>query len=206
MEMPADSSKSFAVCPSGNHEAVCTRVIDLGTQEVHFNGETKCQRKVFLQWEISGASDDDGNPFLVGERYTLSSNEKSNLRKMLESWRGKRFDDSELGEGGFDIKKVIGAPCLVSVIQQESGGKTYANVRNVSPLPKGMQRPKPTTNTAYFSLHEHRYRADVYDSLSDGLKRVIAMSPEWKRMQDPLDEGSSEVEYHEYDADSDIPF
>ena len=130
-----DGGGNFEPAPAGTYRAVCVDVIDKGIVEVTYAGQTKRQHKVSIAWLIDEKRD-DGKPYLVFKRYTLSLNEKATLRKDLESWRGKPFTRAE--EMGFDVEAVLGANCLVNVQHAERGGKTYANVASVMPLMKGM--------------------------------------------------------------------
>ncbi len=125
----------FQPAPAGTYRAVCVDVIDKGIVEVTYQGKTKRQHKVSVAWLIDEKRD-DGKPYLVFKRYTLSLNEKATLRKDLESWRGKAFTRDE--EMGFDVEAVLGANCLLNVQHQKKGDKTYANVVSVMPLMKGM--------------------------------------------------------------------
>ena len=61
-------------------------------------------------------------------------NEKANLRKHLEGWRGKNFTDAEAED--FDLASVLGKPCMLIVSESENGGKTYSNIASVGPMPK----------------------------------------------------------------------
>ena len=81
---------------------------------------------------------------LISKTYTASMHEKAALSKDLESWRGRAFTDEE--RDGFDLKKVLGQPCLLNVIHENKGGTVYANIASVSPVPKGMP-VKPAVNT-----------------------------------------------------------
>lgn len=135
----AGDSKTFTPAPEGTHQAVCVDVIDKGLLPNRFK-EGTFQHKVDLAWQIDELRD-DGKRFLVFKRYTLSLNEKANLRHDLESWRGRPFTEDELR--GFDVESVIGANGLVNVQHNTRGEKTYANVKTVMALPKGMQRMFP---------------------------------------------------------------
>src|SRR5688572_9522594 len=108
----------FTPPPAGAFPAICHRFIDLGTQTSNFNGETKHQRKVMLSWEVADEQErmEDGRPYTISQRFTWSMHEKATLRKTLESWRGKAFEDSDFGPGGFDTRKLIGQPCMLSII------------------------------------------------------------------------------------------
>ena len=129
------SGEDFTPAPAGTYRAVCVDVIDKGIVEVTYAGKTKRQHKISLAWLIDERRD-DGKPYLVFKRYTLSLNEKATLRGDLESWRGKTFTRDE--EMGFDVEAVLGANCLLNVQHHTKGDKTYANVVSVMPLMKGM--------------------------------------------------------------------
>lgn len=134
--------KDFIPAPSGAHAAVCVDIVDLGVLEVTFGGKTKKQHKVYLAWQI-GEDMEDGKPFTVRKRYTLSLHEKAGLRKDLESWRGRPFTPVELE--GFDLEVLIGVPCMLSVLQEKKPGSNdiYANVKAIMRLPKGVLELKP---------------------------------------------------------------
>lgn len=130
----------FELAPGGLHQAVAVDVVDLGMLEVSFGGHTKQQRKVRISWQINEDMS-TGKPFLISKRYTLSLHEKSNLRRELESWRGRAFTEDELT--GFDLEKLIGANCQLNVQQVERNGKHYANIIGIVPLAKGMGKMEP---------------------------------------------------------------
>lgn len=134
----AGESGTFTPAPEGVHQAVCADVVDLGMIQ-GFGG--KLQRKIVIVWQIDETRDDDTR-FLLFKRYTLSLNEKATLRKDLEAWRGRAFTRDE--EMGFDVETVIGANCMLNVQHRQSqdGGKTYANVVSITPLPKALQKNK----------------------------------------------------------------
>ncbi len=132
------TEKSFTPAPTGSHQAVCVDIVDLGMVESTWDGEVKSQHKVAVVWQIAEPME-NGKPFLVRERYTLSLGDRAKLRPMLESWRGRPFTDVELD--AFDLESVIGANCILSIVhKQGSKGGTFANVASVAPLLKGMAK------------------------------------------------------------------
>jgi hypothetical protein len=133
----AGDGKAFAPAPAGVHQAVCVDVVDMGLLEVKFGGKVKHQHKVRLVWQIDEAME-DGKRFIVQRRYTKSLHEKANLRKDLESWRGRPFTEDELG--GFDLEKLLNANCFLNVVHTSKDGQIYANVASIMPLKKGMAR------------------------------------------------------------------
>lgn len=111
--------------PVGMVQAVCAFVNDIGIQKSDFNGKEITAQKVIVSWELSKKMD-DGRPYMVSKFYTLSLNEKANLRKDLESWRGKQFTQEELK--GFDIEKLIGVNCMLNIIVTDKGRSKVATV------------------------------------------------------------------------------
>lgn len=181
MHLPTPSEGgSFTPPPPGTHPAICYRFIDLGTQVTDYQGERKVARKVMISWEITDPDVrmDDGRPFIVSSRYTWSMHEKATLRKTLESWRGVPFVDSDFGAGGFNVKKLIGAGCFLSIIQKEKEGKMYANISGIVKLPKSMNAGTLVNETVYLSLDD--FDRDVFGKLGDGLQKIIKDSPEYQ--------------------------
>lgn len=176
LTMP-ENAGSFEIAPIGNHVAVCCRVLDLGTQKATYQGEEKRQRKIYIEWMISGEQKQDGEAFYVGERYTFSSHEKATLRKHLEAWRAKKFEDSDFGEGGFQIKNILGKPCMIQVVHADG----YANIANISSLPKsvGIATIEKPGALVFLSLESDEFDSNVFDSLSDKLQETIGASPEY---------------------------
>lgn len=177
MKLPKAPTSTFEKCPEGNHIAVCYEVLDLGTQEMNFQGEVKHKHMIWIGWETPDEQMDDGRPYVIGKRYTLSSHEKSTLRKHLESWRGKRFTDDELES--FDIANLIGAGCLLNVVHSENDGRTYANIEAVARLPKGTTAPPLVNDATYLSLEPDAFDANVFAGLSERMQETIAQSPEY---------------------------
>jgi hypothetical protein len=84
--------------------------------------------KCRIVWEINQTME-DGRRFIVTKQYSLSLHEKATLHKDLKTWRGKSFTFDELA--GFDVEKILGAPCQLVITQQEKDDVTYANVTAV---------------------------------------------------------------------------
>jgi hypothetical protein len=196
--MPKETASEFELAPADTLAAVCYRIIDLGTQEIDWQGAKKHQHKIMISWELD-AKMADGRPFSIHQRYTLSSSEKARLRKDLEAWRGVAFTDEDFGK--FDLGKLIGVPCLIQVIHNSSGGKTYANISSLMRLPKGMTAPALVNESIYFSLNP--FRKDLYEKLSDNLKETIAKSPEYQEaVKKAVPANNNQPTYDE----DDIPF
>lgn len=165
----------FAITPEGVYTARCYRIIDLGTQKGAEQFGGKEQHKVMISWELIGDKDDkmeDGRPFSIHKRYTVSLHEKAQLRHDLEAWRGKAFTAEELK--GFDLTNVLGAYCTIQVVHDETG--KYANVNAIMAY-KG-DKPKPVNENVVFDIDNPDM--DIFNSLSDSIKGQIMQTPEWQ--------------------------
>jgi hypothetical protein len=201
-----NQTREYKLVPEGSHLAICYGIVDLGTQENPWQGEVKLQRQCRLLWELHGEDAEgnpltleDGRPLSLSQRYTLSLNEKAKLRKMLVSWRGSDFTPKELR--GFDMRTIIGKPCLLTVTHSHKDGKTYANVENVTAVPAALKKlgvPDMINKRTYFSFGY--YDQDEFDALSEGFKKVIMRSPEYAQFSRTRPASSLN------DVDDDIPF
>ena len=147
----SNKNKSDPV-PAGTHHAVCYGVIAVGTQP---SEKFTPRQKIIVCFEIPSERitiKDQDLPRGISKRYTLSLNEKSNLRKDLQSWRGKPFTPTELD--GFDVSKVIGSNCLISVLHSDRAGAVYADISGISALPRQMASVRPENQPLYFNLIE----------------------------------------------------
>jgi len=161
----------FELTPAGNHIAVCYQVIDLGIQHGEYMGAPTSSHKVRIAWELSNELMSDGRPFSIGSIFTLSLSEKSNLRPLLESWRGRPFTEQELE--GFDLKNVLGAACMVNVIHKPNqAGQMRARVSSVSALPKGMQKPAISNPPLFYSIDDDKDGV-IYAKLDEWLQKMI---------------------------------
>jgi len=209
MFIPPPSGGSFTPVPAGNHVAICYRFIDLGTQKGEYKGKPKQDRKVIISWELPdelmGEGDYAGQPFTIGNRYTWSMSEKATLRKMLESWRNKPFtkDDFE-GQNRFNIKNILGKPCMLNVSQKTTDGNVYSNIASVGSLPKGMAPPALTNEIVYFSLEPSLYDPAVLEKFSDKIKETIRLSPEWQEVSGQKPSASYQGDPR--DLDDEVPF
>ncbi len=179
MSLTAGSSgRDFEIAPAGVHPSRCYRVIDLGTQTSEWQGETKRAHKVMLTWELLGDERmNDGRPFMVSKRFTMSTHEKSALRPFLEAWRGKPFTDAEIK--AFDVKSVLGAFCLLNVTHDARDGTTYANISGCMPIPKGM--PKPTGVNPLVSFDIDAPDMALFGTFGQKLQATIVSAPEWNK-------------------------
>lgn len=197
---------SFEQPPIGSHAARCIAIIDIGTQKTTFEGETQIRRQVIVRWELSNelmtTGDFAGKPFTVSKFYTASLHEKAGLRKDLVSWRSRDFTPEELK--GFDLKNILGHPCMLAVGLSEKG---KAKVTSVMGLPKGMVVPAQVNPSLNFSLNPEQFKAADFENLSKGFKEMVFVSPEYQALvgKSPQQERKHEAPMMQ-DEDADFPF
>lgn len=198
--------KDFDPVPEGSHFAICDMFVDLGIQDSNYNGQVKTQHKIYLRWQIPALrlkyTKDDvehEGPMAIGSKFTLSLHEKSALRKILQSWRGRAFTPEELKK--FDVTTILGAPCLITVTHapKEGGSGVYANIGAVAKLPAGVPVP---------SLEGEKllYDADnlgTFEKLRPWLQELIKGQ---KREDDPPEQRGSDMQPAYADLDDDVPF
>ena len=146
----------FTPIPEDLHLAICYGIWDLGSQFTHFSDRPV--HKVVIVWELPncrGEFERNGKmvnlPRAISKIYTVSLHEKANLRKNLESWRGRKFTEEELK--GFDLKKLLGVPCQIQVIHNVKDDKTYANISAIIKAPSGTKTMTENPLT-FFSFEE----------------------------------------------------
>jgi hypothetical protein len=186
----------------------------LGTQDSTYLGTVKKLPKVMLQFEVHG-EDDAGKaivtaknePMSISKNFTLSLAEKATLRKDLQTWRGREFTEDELR--GFELKNVLGAWAMVSVIKaMGNNGKEYTNIAAIMSVPPAIKKagiPQGHNELKLFSIDEPDMA--LFDSFSNGLREKIEKSPEWQARGGssapaPAKAASSGFD----DMDDDIPF
>lgn len=175
--------------PSGNYIARCYQMLQIGTVEEMVMGTTKTLNKVRIGWELPTEQkifnpEKGEQPFVISKEFTLSMHEKSNLRKLLASWRGKDFTEEEAK--CFDITKLLGVPCMINVIHKPAKAdptKIYEEISNVSPMPKGVKCPPQINKTML--LEFENFDVELFNSLPDFIRQKIQSSAEFKEMIQP---------------------
>lgn len=144
-----DTGGGFEPHSDGQFPMVCVDVVNLGTNVEQFPGSDPREvDKVALVF-ASGEERDGQGLTLVTVEMTNSMNEKANLRKFLESWRGKSYS-AEQAEVGVPLHKLHKQMGLLSIEQiTTKRGRKFAKVRSISPLPKKMDGPEPTVLETY---------------------------------------------------------
>lgn len=200
-----NSGNRRELIPSGNYIARCFQMIEIGTITENILGQNKILQKVRIGWELPTElrvfrEEKGEQPLAISKDFTLSMNEKANLRKMLASWRGKDFTEDEAKN--FDITKLIGVPCMLNIIHKTAkSGSVYEDISSVSAIPKGLQIP-PAINPVFILSYDN-FDKDKFESLPDFIKDKMKGSLEFAAMLNP---GSKHVAEDLNSDTDDLPF
>lgn len=199
MAITAKAGADFKPVAEGTHPAICDMMVDLGMQD---GGTYGPKHKVYIRFQIPGEriqgeynGEAYDRPAVTGIQLTVSLSKNSNMRPLLESWRGKKFTPEELRE--FDITKVAGKPALINIVHEEKDGKTYANIASIMPLPRGMEPPKLEGEVII-----HDEDNDRYDDLPEWLQKKIDAAID----DEPATQTRPQPAAFDIDLDDDVPF
>jgi hypothetical protein len=202
IQATSSPKREFEIAPAGNHVAVCFAMVDLGHQHTVYTDrntgvtQEKWQHKVYIGWELSNEQMADGRPFMVSRQLTMSLHENATMRAILESWRGRPFTEDE--EAAFDLKNILGKPCMVNVVHAKGKERTYANIKSVATMPKGMPVPDQVNDTMLFEFGDQGFDENAFKALPQWLQTKITQSKEYNMM---MDDAPQSVEF-----DDDIAF
>jgi len=149
-----DAGGGFTPHSEGQFAMLCVDVVNLGTNVEQYQDKPPREvPKVALVFASGERHDkaDGGEQFLkiVTVEMALSANEKANLRKFLESWRGKTYTP-EQAEQGLPVTKLYAQPALVSIEHVLTRkARRFAKIASISPLPKAMPAPDKAILTEY---------------------------------------------------------
>jgi hypothetical protein len=196
---------NYTPIDAGTYVARCYSMIYMGTISDEYQGQKKDLKKVRITWELPTElkvfKEENGEqPQIISKEFTLSMNEKATLKKFLQSWRGKAFSDQEASN--FDITKLLGKPCMISIIHKESkNGKTYAEISSVTTLPKGMVCPDQVNQNFEFNVLS--YEEDTFNQLPDFIKDKIKTSKEYQSL---ISKKPAQAPVVTQDESDDLPF
>lgn len=199
-------SREIPILEEGSYVAICNMLVDLGLQFNERYGNSS--RKVLIGWvlpeeliEING----EMVPRAISQRYTASLNEKSVLRRDLSAWRGRDFTPGELEE--FNLRNIVGAPCLLQVIHREYNGKKYANMASIMTLPKGMAKPSLTDKPIVYDIDEDE--PEAVNDLPDWIKEIVTKSESYQQRINGTgdDDSFDDAEVDDFEIDKgELPF
>lgn len=207
------ASGSFELPEAGAHRARLIRITDIGQHESEYQGQKNIRSQVVFEFELSDEMGSNGKPLTVSKWYTKSMFSKANLRRDLETWRGKAFSEAEVAN--FDPAALLGKTCLLTIQVNErtdrSGtSRQRADITAIATVPKQMlKEPVPEmVNTSYiYDMDDHD--PEIFEMISPGLRRKIESALDYaekvlnKNRPRPLYTGSVPADL---DLEDQIPF
>ncbi len=200
--------QNFPPTPEGLHAGVCCGIWDLGTHYETGGTWQKDVHKVLFQWELPALRIDvekngmaENLPRVISQRFTLSLHTKANMRKLLESWRGRAFTKEELKK--FDLVNCLGKSCKIQVIHNDKGERTYANVNLVI---KHDEQITPENTPKFYSIEDHGIH--LPEDTPQWIQDEIKTSHEYNELINPREQGEEPERLDEGPPpeDDDIPF
>lgn len=184
---------SFAPLEAGTYLARCVGLIDLGL--CHNDFYNKDQQRVRIIWELPTETvnvDGEDKPRWMSKTYTASLSDKATLRKDLDNWRGKPFTPQELK--GFELRNIVGAPCILTVQHKEGQNGAYAVVGGVGKVMKGMTVPELTQDPIIFDMDSGDC-FDVFETLPEWMqKELFKDSLTWQELTGGVDRNTESGE------------
>lgn len=155
-EIPKSGGGSKEKPPAGNHLAILVGLFDMGKQwQEPFNpakDKGYYAWRAYFVWELCGEAITGADKnHVIGIDLSLSTGERSKLRKWVEARTGKPLAEP------FNPTTELGQPCLLNVVEKNG----YPKVEGMAALPKGMPVPKPTYPVTALSLDEFKAGAPL---------------------------------------------
>lgn len=204
-----ESGGNYTPVEAGTYAARCYSMVHIGTVTENIQGKDKTLNKVRISWELPTElkefKEGEGEkPYVISKDFTLSLNEKATLRKFLDSWRGKGFTEDEAKS--FDITKLLGVACMLSVTHKTSGaGKTYAEISSVSPVMKGLSVPAQINPS--FELNYDNFNFEAFNTLPEFIRKKMEESVEYKNLINNLEMNELESKKNaQSEQNDDLPF
>lgn len=202
--------KAVKLPKAGTTVGRCYSIIDIGHIPDTMSKEPgKTVHKIIIGFELpehkAVFNDEKGpEPFVVSEEVTLSTNEKSNLAKIVAQWRNKPFTAEEIKV--FDPTVMVGKTALIQfTIKTKSAwkGKDITEITNENSVlafagimkrPESMEAPA-AINPRYvwdwekITSGEEKFDQEHFDKMPKFIQAKIMTSEEYIRFG-PRENGS----------------
>lgn len=211
---PKQNTKPRELTPAGTHIARVVGLICIGTVKGTWQGTPTETYKIRLTWELPNElrtfkEGEPQKPLVISKEVGFSMGKKSTLRPIVEGIIGTSLTDEEAY--GFDIEKIMGLECLISVIHEEKQefGR-FATLKSTAPLMRGTTCPPQVNETKILSYEN--WDNEYFMSLPDFIREKIEKTPEYQKMKSPnefqelRDAHNSQIPKGEVIDASEIPF
>lgn len=174
-DQPSAGTRAEPLEP-GSYNARVVQVIGLGLQPQEYNGEPKEPRPmVSITYELSDEflKDEDGEEIKDKPRWISESFALYNLgsEKAKSTLRYNALDP--LSENDGDLLKIVGNPCVVTIVTNEKKGKIYNNVSAVSAMRAKVAENLPDLVNDPVVYDPYNHDEEVFKSLPDWIQEKI---------------------------------
>ena len=184
----------------GGYPAYVVGITDIGLHDTKFG----LKHQIVFTFELPLNKGSDGRPYHMVNKYTLSLNEKANLRKDLEQMKGKipaeKLQDQEFVDTIF--QKALGTAIQISV-GQYTNKEGYVNncVDQVGRAVKGMEYP-PVEGDMWL-LDLDNFDQAVFEKLPEWLQKKVT---EGRKLLNEPPVNQTTPDSSGSDDDDDIPW
>lgn len=198
MKAPVTQQFERELISAGVYVGRLYSIVDLGTVESTWQGETKPRHEVRFVFEIPSIRREyktkEGveihTSATLSKTYTFSMAEKANLRKELSSWLGKTFTDDEAAD--FDLDVLLGRVGMLNIVHKDGTSAKYHLIQNIMPLMAGVQAPEPEHDYSTFWLSD--FNQSTFETLPERVRNRIVESSEYKqRVNSPIADDISDL-------------
>jgi len=220
LNAPVKNSGNFEPAKEGLQPAICVSLVHIGTQTTEWEGNEKKVDQIVISHELCKDTreyvTDEGKPMevrkIISHKLTRSLHPKANLRKFIESWRGKSLDHRELSE--FDLFKLVGVQNTLQIVHTVKGENVYANILSILPAnASGQKKYTPERDLITYSVAQS---TNIPEGIPDWMRELIYQSEEWQGDDSPANQEAEDFyteqqepnqePAQEPDEEDDIPF
>lgn len=148
-------------------------IVDLGSQEKTYKGETKLKQQLRLTFELEQTMS-DGRNFVLSRKFTASLHENSALRPVVETLLGRKIVEGD----ELDFNDILGKYCLVDVEAWGDNGEKRS-IGTISKKPAAMPDFAGTVEPYLYDIDDGP--TPLYEGFPEWLREVIAGAPEWQK-------------------------
>lgn len=162
---------------AGTHSAVCTGVVDVGTQTSLFEGKTTFGRKLVCLFDVIDQVDPkSGKPLGIAHMFSATMHPRARLRREVENWIGTFADQGAAND--FDLSGLVGRQCQLIVKHTDNPVAPRVVVDTILPPLSNVITSLAVNDNVYFSLDKPDLR--VFEQLPGRIRNMIEASPEWR--------------------------
>jgi hypothetical protein len=180
---PSQSEGNYETPPQGAHLARVTRVIDLGTQEKSYKGETKMEPQMLITFElvdtIMTTGDLAGQPFIFNKKVKNSIHPESSYAGLFTALTGLAPSKDPNPED-YHPSRILNTPCQVQIIHKpKDDGGVWANLGAVMQVAPSTVVRQASTPLVIFDMDDLPVSNAQLELISEYWQNLIKASPEY---------------------------